>query len=375
MLGKASFRPMPQFSPEGATLNFEIIYDLADTRRLAAWREFLARAECPSHYVAPEYFLEPYWPGCKRFAVLALNDGRVAGVLTAIRDGSQVTSGLESRPQICVGDELPKGAVAEVLLRGLLAEAQAAELVTVYTWPDLELPCFSAYGFRARRLRGNVVLDLTAGADAVFKQFPKDRRRNIRFAEKNGVVVDEVTTGEDIVQAYEIYLAWWQSKQERLGGKPHSFEVFERAARLKENRLILVARVSGRPVAINFFRFFPGGLFESAANNSLDEFLYLKPNDLLQWRGIEWACAHGMRRHSLGGSHEFLLRFGGEVVPVLRYRMDRTLLHRHELPETARDYARRILKLMPAPIQERLRTLRSNGRSKRRTPPPVPQGK
>jgi hypothetical protein len=96
-------------------------------------------------------------------------------------------------------------------------------------------------------------------------------------------------------------------------------------------------------------------LFESAANCSLDEYLHLKPNDLLQWKGIEWACANGLRRHSLGGAHSFLLRFGGEVVPVVRYRKDRTLLRKHDLREMMEDTARK--RISPVMRKKVLRAL------------------
>jgi hypothetical protein len=202
-----------------------------------------------------------------------------------------------------------------------------------------------------------VVLDLTLGADALFKQFTKDRRRNIRFAEKNGVEVSEAATAQDVAGAYTVYCAWRETGRKTVRGDKLSFEVFEKASRLKANRRLFVARVSGKVVAINVFRFCPGGLFESSSNSSLDEFIHLKPNDLLQWRGIEWACNHGLRRHSLGGSHQFLLRFGGTVVPVLHYRLDRTWLRRHDLRDKVQEVSLRIVRKLPPWVEKGLRKL------------------
>lgn len=110
-------------------------------------------------------------------------------------------------------------------------------------------------------------------------------------------------------------------------------------------------------IAFNIFRFFPGGLFESAANCSLEEFMYLKPNDLLQWKGIQWACLRGMRRHSLGGAHEFLLRFGGTVVPIVHYRLDRTLLRRHDVRDKIGGTAHSLLQKAPAPLGRAVKRL------------------
>src|SRR5260221_13832164 len=102
------------------------------------------------------------------------------------------------------------------------------------------------------------------------------------------------------------------------------------------------------------FRFYDGGLLESAANYSLEEFLHLKPNDLLQWKGIERACTQGLRRHSLGGEHPFLTHFVGTVVPIIRYRMDRSLLLKHDLREAVTRIARANLGQMPPSVHDRV---------------------
>jgi hypothetical protein len=336
-------------------MNHEILHEFPAPRAEVAWRDLLERLECASHYNAPEYFREPFWTGKHPFSVLALERDQAAAVLTGIHDGEQVISGLPSRPQIAVDPNTDTIAALGALVEGLLQEARRAKLLTVYTWPSLELPPFAERGFRRRQLQGNVVLDLTQGAEFLFQQFSKDRRRNIRYAEKQGVRVRLATEKEDFLRAYEVYLAWRQTERKEVVGQQHTFEKFENAHRLTKNRCLFIAERSGQVIAINVFRFYPGGLFESAANCSLDEFLHLKPNDLLQWKGIEWACQQGLRRQSLGGAHSFLRRFGGTVVPVIRYRMDRTLLHRHDLKEKVENAARRRLQQMPSSLRERVR--------------------
>jgi hypothetical protein len=336
-------------------MNFKILHEFPAADLERAWRDCLARVEFPSHYDAPEYFLEPYFTTRGPFAVLAMESDVVTGILTGLHDGTHVHCGLPSRPQICIDPTKDTNATQLALMQGLLSEAGRAELVTVFTWPSLELPVFAARGFRRRELPGNVVLDLSQGADAVFKQFSKDRRRNIRFAEKNGIEVQLAATPQDIAEAYEVYKAWRSNDRKELRGKTFTFEVFERAAQLTNNRRLFLARLARKVIAINIFRFCPGGLYESAANSSLDEFMHLKPNELLQWRGIEWACSQGLRRHSLGGSHQFLIRFGGTIVPVIRYRLDRSLLKKHDVRDAVRDFGRKTLRKMPPSVEKKVR--------------------
>ncbi len=335
-------------------MKYEILHQFPALEIETLWRDFLHRLELPSHYDAPEYFLEPFWAGKKPFAILALDGTVIVGILTGIHQDDHVICGLPARPQISVDPKADTNAAFEVLVEGLFREAGRAKTLTVYSWPHLNLLPFSGRGFRRRQLRGNVVLDLTQGADVLFQQFPKDRRRNIRYAEKQGVTVRIAETREDFLQAYEVYLAWTGVGSNRARGGRRTFENFETAQKLKNRRLFL-AEFSGKVIAINTFRFYSGGLFESAANFSLHEFLHLKPNDLLQWKGIEWACGEGMRRHSLGGAHPFLTRFGGTIIPVIRYRLDRTLLRKHDLREMIEDTARTALRRMPTPLQDKLR--------------------
>lgn len=335
-------------------MDFLLLHEFPAPEVELLWRDCLRRVECPSHYTAPEYFLVPLWEEKRPFAVMALHQGRAAGVLTGLHLQESVTCGLASRPQICVDPTMDVPSTLDALARGLLVEAGTAGLITLFTWESLPLPIFEKHGFRRKKLEGSVVLDLRQGAESLFKQFTKDRRRNIRFAEKSGVEVSLATTREDLVEAYSVYTTWRKTQRKVIKGDQATFEIFANSAALANRRMFL-ARVKGRPVAINIFRFFPGGWFESAANSSLDEFLHFKPNELLQWRGIEWACSQGLHRHSLGGAHQFLRRFGGTVVPIFRYRLDRTWLRRHELRDRFLDLSHVAVQRMPLGVEKAVR--------------------
>jgi len=336
-------------------MNFQILHEFPPAAVEQAWRAFLTTVALPSHYNAPEYFLDPLRSGSQPFAVLAMDGNRVHGVLTGHHLGKEVFSGLASRPQICVdGSDTPP--TLQTLAEGLLQESQDAELIHCFTWSTLELPEFSAVGFRRRQLKGSVVLDLTQGPEAVFQGFTKDRRRNIRYAEAHGVEVREASSRQDTLDAYEVYSTWRKTSRKTIQSD-WALPDFEKTMSLRNNRRLFLATFQGKVIAFNIFRFFPGGLFEAAANSSLEEFMYLKPNDLLQWIGIQWACSLDMRRHSLGGAHDFLLRFGGSVVPILHYRLDRTRLHRHDLKDKLSNTARSLIKEAPAPVGRAVKKL------------------
>ena len=338
-------------------MDFQILRQFPSPDCESSWRQYLTRLEMQAHYDSPEFFSEPLWEGRNPFAVLAMDGKRVCGVVTGLQPEKHVMCGVGARPQISADPSANIPETLTALVNGLLEVSNSADLVSVYTWRSLELPVFASRGFHITDLPGSLMLDLTLGSEELFKQFTKDRRRNIRYAEKNGVEVTEVTTEQEMAEAYAVYSHWRERRGKSAQGRTLSFDLYRRTVSMKGNRLFLIARVDGKVIATNIFRFFPGGLFESSANTSPEEFIHLKPNDLLQWRGIEWACRNGLRRHSLGGCHEFLLRFGGTVVPTQHYRLDRTFLRRKDLQDAVEGIGKDLVRKMPPIVEKSLRKL------------------
>jgi hypothetical protein len=335
--------------------NFIILHKYPDPDLEKAWRDCLAQVETPAHYDAPEFFLEPYWEGLRPFAVLAVDHGNVVSVMTGIHSGRAVDCGLSVRPQVCIAKTAAGSAAAEALARGLLAEAGSANLISVYTWHCTSFDSFKSYGFGLHALGGSVVLDLTVGPQALLKQFDENRRRNIRLAMKNKVEVQVASTSEEIRAVYEIYRAWRHTPRKKIEGKEVPFAWFEQACRLTTNRRVLLARYEGRVIAGLTLRFYRGGLLEFSNSSALEEYLRVRPHDLLQWRAIEWGCKEGFQRYSLCGTDPFLRRFGGTVVPIDRYRLDRTWLRRHDLQEAVLDAGQETLQRMPKPVEKTVR--------------------
>jgi hypothetical protein len=319
------------------------------------WRSFLSQADCPSAYTTPEFFLEPYWEGKRPFAILAISQGEVVGVLTGLHLRDRIVSGLPTRPQICTKDN--DDATADILLKDLIEEAGSTKLVEVYSWHSQPLPAFEQKGFRKKQLEGDVVIDLRSGAEELFKQFHQSRRRNIRLAIRNGIEVSEVKSDADLAAYWEVQCGWRQTERKKVNAEGN-FADARKVHELRRNHRRFIATYKGRPIAATGVRFCPAGLIESAGMCSLDEFIHLHPNDLLMWRTIEWACEQGFRKYSMGAAHPFHIRSGGVVEPIDCYRLDRTFLHRHELRENLRAMPRSLVLVLPAPLQQTARALR-----------------
>ena len=312
------------------------------------WKQFLTRADFAAHYVSPEYFREPFLRDKRPFVVLAWQGERVVAALSGIHEEHQLICGLMSRPQICFDKTVDLAAASDALVGGLLAEAESEKLITFYSWVPLDT--LSKHGYRCKQEEGVVMLDLTKGADELFKQFAETRRTNIRKSIKRGLEVVIAGTRDELRAYYDIYTDWCRRKEIA----PSSFEVLEEAFR-SQNRRLFLARYEDKIVAATIIRLYPGAMIEYAANSSLDQYIKLKPNDLLQWRIVEWACAEGYKSYSLGGAHLFLRRMGGSIVPVYRYRVDRTWLRRYERKEALGKSGRNIFSALPNSLQTLVR--------------------
>ena len=81
-----------------AKTTWTILQSYPDTMCPERWRKFLAQADFPAHYVAPEYFLEPFFRHKRPFAVLAWQGERVVAAITGIHEEHEILCGLRSRP-------------------------------------------------------------------------------------------------------------------------------------------------------------------------------------------------------------------------------------------------------------------------------------
>jgi Acetyltransferase (GNAT) domain len=344
----------PQRSPRrNPAMAFTVLHDFPQPVLELAWRNLLRSVKVPSHYTAPEYFREPYFDGKCPFAILAMEGTTVAGVLTGFHVGNTVTCGLPTRPQVQINPAADTAAVVRAFVQGLEQESRGADLVSIYSWEWLPLDPILQHHYRRRVLEGNPVLDLKLGKETLLKQCGT-KRVKIRYAIKHGVEVFPAETPEDYETFYKIYADWCASKNTPCF--PYAIE--ERAFRTTlGNRRLFLARHSGKVIAGNVFRFFPGGLVECSRNSSLPECQSLRPNDLLMWRGIEWSCEQGFSLFSMGASHRFLREFGGPMIPIIRYRLDRTLFRRHDRREEITDAGRSFVGKLPPVWEKRIRRM------------------
>jgi hypothetical protein len=167
---------------------------------------------------------------------------------------------------------------------------------------------------------------------------------------KLGVQVRQASL-EDLPEYYPILKAWSEQK-----GLPcPSFEFQLESFRLTDNRRLFLASHEGKIIAGSSVRFYQGHTAEYSWNVSLPESRHLRPNDLLQWRILEWACQQGIHTYFLGSAHEFAQKYSDRIIPTYRYLKDTTFFKTHTRKE---NLTRAISQNLPAGLKEKLKRLR-----------------
>lgn len=339
-------------------MDYKIIKHFPDSEIVQKWETFLTNAELPTHYVTPNYFVDPFFRGGDRFAVLAIDGARIVAVLTGVKSAKSLQSGLGVRPQTAFLIECDRDAAVKALLNGLADLAgDATELINFYSWKSI--PGVGDLGYNSEQCTGSelvVMLDLSRGSEALFQDFAARRRTELRKVMKQEKLrVKQLETEAELAELYSIYKEW----NARKGFHPDTFDNFQLALEQTAYRRIFIAVNEGRVVAGTYYRFCKGGVIEYAANNSLVEFQSLHPNELITWRAIEWACSAGFSHFCMGGSHPFMTKFGGELVGAFRYRLDRTFLRRHDKRERIQRLAAKIYLALPSSVRTKVKSAAS----------------
>lgn len=337
-------------------MKFEIFKKYPPPEIEKKWLAFLPESDYPSHYTSPGFFKEPFWEGKNPFAVLVFDEEKIVAVATGLHREKQIVCGLEVRPQVSVSKSCDRKMVIKTLVKGLLETAKdEAELLTFHCSQQLE--DFVNFGFSEKKAIGTfeaLMLDLSKGADAVFKNFSQSRRSDLRKAMREGKVeILQIETESELAELYEIHKAWCARKQIA----PDTWEMMQTVFANRDYHRIFIAKHDGKVIAGSYFRFCRNGIFEYTANNSIPEYRHLRPNDLLVWKAIEWACEQGFKICSLGGSHLFLRRFGGFPVSSYRYQLDRTFLKKHEKREAVKELAIKTYQSLPVSARQTIKRI------------------
>ena len=169
------------------------------------------------------------------------------------------------------------------------------------------------------------VLRLTPDQDEVFARLHKNQvQRNIKRAQREGVTVRITTAERDLV---DVFFGLHLRTRRRLGVPVQPRRYFRLLWRRVVSQglgLVLVASLDDVPVAAAVFLTFNGTMVYKYGASDAAAWA-ARPNHLLFWDAIRWACDHGYDRFDFGRTDA-----GDESLRLFKSRwgtVERPLLH------------------------------------------------
>ena len=157
---------------------------------------------------------------------------------------------------------------------------------------------FQKLGYVPAGKLNEYAVDLEKGADNLLKNISHNKRRNIKKALKEGVEVVQSRSHEDLLAFYSMLEA--SMKRGGFSGYPLSwFEAVWKIYEPQELSKVFLARWKGKSVS-GVFVVVHGKTVYALAAGSFSEGWKVRPNDIMHWKVMEWACQNGYSEYHMG---------------------------------------------------------------------------
>jgi CelD/BcsL family acetyltransferase involved in cellulose biosynthesis len=141
-------------------------------------------------------------------------------------------------------------------------------------------------------------VELSKNAEDLWRNISHNKRRNIKKAQETGVEVIKSKSYDDLVSFYEMHAL----SGKRAGFAPHSFSYFNSFLKIfgvSDKASVFSATLDGKPVA-GVFIIVQGDTAYALGAGSRDEVWHVRPNDILHWKAMEWACSERLSWYHMG---------------------------------------------------------------------------
>jgi CelD/BcsL family acetyltransferase involved in cellulose biosynthesis len=139
---------------------------------------------------------------------------------------------------------------------------------------------------------------LHGSAEELWKSIAHNKRRNIKKAQQQGATVAELKSYDALVSFYAMY----EASSERIGFERYSFNYFNSYLRVfgaRDKIRVFLTLLNDQPVAGVFVVVHGDTAYALAAGSRKDDW-QVRPNDILHWKAMEWACGEGLSWYHMG---------------------------------------------------------------------------
>ncbi|NWF86645.1 peptidoglycan bridge formation glycyltransferase FemA/FemB family protein [Candidatus Bathyarchaeota archaeon] len=141
-------------------------------------------------------------------------------------------------------------------------------------------------------------VNLKKSVDELWKSITHNKRKNVKKAQTHKVEVTQGMSDKELASFYEMH----SIAGKRAEFEPHSlsyFYSFLKTFGTKEKAKIFLSVFNGQPVA-GVFVVVHGDTAYALGAGSRDEAWSVRPNDILHWKAMEWACSERLAFYHMG---------------------------------------------------------------------------
>jgi hypothetical protein len=283
---------------------YTIVSDLS--REL--WNSFLEKHSDGNFEQCFEYgeISRKAFPRSNVIRLACLSEKEVAGILQGAYSryfGFGMTLGAMRTPVV---DFKHRGSIeiAKVLLEALEDFAKnnriiEARVLVPEAWNLND--AFQFFGYNVAGQLNEYFVDLSEGVNGLWKSMSHNKRRNIKKAMNEGVEVFESREKEDLLTFYSMLRA----AEERASFSSYPLSWFEAVWDIYPTDLskVFLAKWNGKAVS-GVFTVMRGKTVFALAAGSFSEGWRVRPNDVMHWKVMEWACQRGYSKYHMGLVHE-----------------------------------------------------------------------
>jgi lipid II:glycine glycyltransferase (peptidoglycan interpeptide bridge formation enzyme) len=135
-------------------------------------------------------------------------------------------------------------------------------------------------------------------AEELWSNIAYNKRKNIKKAQRQGVEVVEGTSYDDLASFYEML----SISGKRAEFIPHPFSYFHSYLKIfgaNDKAKVFLAVFDGQQVA-GVFVVIHGDTAYALGAGSREGAWHVRPNDMLHWKVMEWACSEGLSHYHMG---------------------------------------------------------------------------
>ena len=269
------------------------------------WDDFLAKYVCGNLQQSFEYgeaarLMNPNTNVVRLFAL----DGEVPVGLALARYNRRF--GFGDRVEVggvygygpIVNDVAGKEKIISELIAFLEKRARKDRVCEAFIFQPEENGVLESLGYVMEKTFNVYKVDLGKSVEELWMKIAHNKRRNIKKAQNQGVEVVASDSEKDLESFYEMHAL----AGKRAGFIPHSFSYFGSFLKVFGvfgKAKVFLAIFEGKPVA-GVFVVVHGDTAYALGAGSREEVWQVRPNDILHWKAMEWACNNGLSYYHMG---------------------------------------------------------------------------